>query len=60
MGADVGMSKILHHVTWRVEGNFFVGISSVGVVWGWMKIPVEGRMKMCFWIDHKVRGKVSM
>ena len=46
MGVDVGMSKILHHVTWRIEGNFFVGISSVGVVWGWVKIPVEGRMKM--------------
>ena len=38
MGAGMGVSQILHHMTWRIEDNLFVGIASVRIVWVWMKI----------------------
>ena len=60
MGAGMGVSQILHHMTWRIEDNLFVGIASVRIVWMWMKFAVDGGMKVWFRIDHKVRRKFSM
>ena len=46
MGAGMGVSQILHHMTWRVEGNLFVGIASVGIVWVWMKFTMDDGMEV--------------
>ena len=46
MGAGMGVGQILHHMTWRVEGDLFVGIASVGIVWVWMKFAMDGGMEV--------------